>query len=511
MAAAQRTANDSIIPLSAHGVPLPVVDLSTKKGRDSAHAPKASPSGAAAPFAYDQLVPAATAQRTIHAPHPDPARGLHPVTAMAVNECHRAKVILTHEPGSETRHAMLAASAGLFEQPFSPDVAATQHAAYRALLARDGAKVITVRDVLLWGCADEHGRPIEGPALDNLRALALASATLSTEGLSAAEATKHQAGMAQAIARFQPRELVKVILERPTTHLMPSPLNTGVEASYGTEPLMNMYFMRDQMITTARGVVPTCMNSNQRAHEVAVAEFVSRKLGIVPLYTIPRVGEGGAHLAPCAFDEDTRPARLEGGDFIPAGHERCFIGRGLRTSADAIEQLLDNDVFGTERVVVVNDAWWNQEQMHLDTFFNIAAHKKAVLVETRMPPAPGSARADHMTLTCDVWLRGADGKYTRERKDLDFCTYLTQELGYTLIGVPADDQLRYGCNFLTVADGVVFGVDGVSQAYKDRMAAAGIDVTWVPMDELTRGYGAAHCMTQVLRRSNSPMPPHELA
>ncbi|MBR5574041.1 MAG: hypothetical protein IKW35_06055 [Paludibacteraceae bacterium] len=31
----------------------------------------------------------------------------------------------------------------------------------------------------------------------------------------------------------------------------------------------------------------------------------------------------------------------------------------------------------------------------------------------------------------------------------------------------------------------------------------GVKVEWVPLDNLIKGYGAAHCMTQVIRRKRT--------
>ena len=36
--------------------------------------------------------------------------------------------------------------------------------------------------------------------------------------------------------------------------------------------------------------------------------------------------------------------------------------------------------------------------------------------------------------------------------------------------------------------------------YYKSMADAGVMVEWIPLESLINGYGAAHCMTQVLRR-----------
>jgi arginine deiminase len=156
----------------------------------------------------------------------------------------------------------------------------------------------------------------------------------------------------ETIVKLSPRELVQIILFQPTVHLYPTSANTGLRATYEVSPVMNLYFCRDQMITTAKGVVIAKMNSPQRAVETKIMKFVLSKLGIRPIYEV--VGKG----------------RLEGGDYFSAG-DMAFIGQGLRTNGEGVKQLLGNKVFGLPKVAVVKDSWRTQEEMHLDTYFNI--------------------------------------------------------------------------------------------------------------------------------------------
>jgi arginine deiminase len=43
-------------------------------------------------------------------------------------------------------------------------------------------------------------------------------------------------------------------------------------------------------------------------------------------------------------------------------------------------------------------------------------------------------------------------------------------------------------------------VKGYSNELKHRFHDAGVSVEDIPLDNIIRGYGAAHCMTQVLSR-----------
>ena len=175
-----------------------------------------------------------------------------------------------------------------------------------------------------------------------------------------------QAYHQKVIQSLHPNELIKIIFQRPTVKLSSTEsLNTGFVASYTLDPVMNMYFMIDQVITTPKGIGLGKLNSRQRDAETEIADFAYRKLGTNPIYAVQ--GDG----------------RLEDGDFLVAG-DISFLGQGLGTNEQAVKQLLDAGVFGTKRVVIVKDPWQNQIQMHLDTFFNLISDKLAAMVQDRL-------------------------------------------------------------------------------------------------------------------------------
>ena len=394
--------------------------------------------------------------------------------------------VLVHTPGQELFVGIIHPEAALFERAFSIDGAAAEHRQYIRRLRKAGARVYTVVDALLAGTIDPRGQAVPGPALDQLRAFAKEFITVDASALPAQEQTEQRAYLDQTITALNPRELVQIILNCPTVHLRPSVVpNTRYAASYEISPVMNLYFCRDQQITTARGVVMGHMNSEQRAVETSILRFVLRKLGIEPIYEV--TGEG----------------RLEGGDFIPAG-DTAFLGQGLRTNAEAVRQLLEHRVFGVPRVVVVKEPWKNQDQMHLDTYFNILGPKLAVLVRERMDvrDAAGDvvqpARPDRRC-SIDVYQLVGDG-YQLTMRDGDFQEFLEKEMGFGLVPVSNDDQLNYGINFLCIGPGRILGIAGVSEDYRDRLRTEGVDATWMDFSNLTGGYGAAHCCVQVLHR-----------
>ena len=394
-------------------------------------------------------------------------------------EWDQARMILMHTPSEEILHGVIHPAAALFEKPFSLEEARRQHLDYIALLEQEGAVVHTVVQTLLAGTMDAQGRALPGPALDELREFAGRFLVYNTTRLAPDEQQRQEQYKQEVLAALSPRELVAVILEQPTVHLHPTEINTGFSATYQSSPVMNLYFCRDQVITTAKGVVVARMNSPQRFVETKIIKFVLNKLGIEPVYEV--AGEG----------------RLEGGDYFSAG-DVAFIGQGLRTNAEGIRQLLDNQVFGLPRVAVVKDFWEDQEEMHLDTYFNIINPKLAALVDLRMK-LPGRDPDPMMVPLVDLYeLR--DGVYVKTMTDRNFQDFLEQDLGYTLIPASREDQNRYGLNFLTVRSDRILAIDGVSEAYKQRLHEHGVEATWMDFGALTSGYGAAHCTTQVLVR-----------
>jgi len=99
--------------------------------------------------------------------------------------------------------------------------------------------------------------------------------------------------------------------------------NTFVTADYNANPVMNLYFSRDQLITTAKGVIITNLNSPQREIETKILSICLKKLGITPILDLPKVNT---------------KAFLEGGDFYML-NDTALIGCGMRTNEIGIQQL----------------------------------------------------------------------------------------------------------------------------------------------------------------------------
>ena len=75
-----------------------------------------------------------------------------------------------------------------------------------------------------------------------------------------------------------------------------------------------------------------------------------------------------------------------------------------------------------------------------------------------------------------------------------------KEKGFEIIPIDYDDEVHYANNFLTIEPRHIMAVAGQSEDLQERFKKAGVNVEWIPLESLIDGYGAAHCMTQVMTR-----------
>jgi arginine deiminase len=275
-------------------------------------------------------------------------------------------------------------------------------------------------------------------------------------------------------------ELFDILILQPRVSLVTAEQNTPFVAEPAMRPLSNLVFTRDQQIVTAKGLILGALNSPQRAPEVSLLKLVWETLGI------PIAGQV------------ENPGKLEGGDFIPISKELCLVGVGLRSNIDAVNQLMENDLFGTEKVAVIVDEYdKSQDRMHLDTVFNIVDKERVVILEDIIGESNPKRRM------VNLYTR-KDGKYTLDGEPIEFSNFL-KNLGYNLITVTNDQQLQYICNFVnlgpttTNSKGVILSVNKDLEELIVRNGYEG-KVRFVDYRGITKMYGAAHCTTQVFRR-----------
>ncbi|MDD1675582.1 MAG: arginine deiminase family protein [Methanomicrobiales archaeon] len=285
----------------------------------------------------------------------------------------------------------------------------------------------------------------------------------------------------------------------------------------GREPLTNLYFMRDQQVVTDRGLCLSGMAKPQRKREIVLTRLLWDFLKVPLVY------------------ETRDPGTLEGGDFIPLG-DFALVGMGDRSNRAGVDQLLSSGVDFDEIGVVhqpthpliPGDAYDPMINMHLDTYFNVASGGLAIGSELLMKRAP-----------VEVYHREARGVYVRGEQKKDLHSYI-REKGFDVIDLTTLEQMAYAPNFLCVRDGTILSAEtdriipdvienlktkaeldplhygallahilreynrlkfeGQFFPHKKEIYRNGIDAYPIIMENLTGGYGAAHCTTCALRR-----------
>ena len=352
--------------------------------------------------------------------------------------------------------------AALYEKRPDAQKAVAQHGAFMETLREEDIAVLTVESLLL----------------DDRRALLDLARERLTHDLS--QLSEEQEALlagdkGACLDAMAPHQLWQVVLLGIVATVRETGTNTGLAVDgYKIKPLLNLHFTRDQTVTTNDGVI-ICSMTDERAFETAVLKSALARLGIRP---ICEVGGKG---------------RLEGGDVVMAG-EGAFVGVGLRTNIEGVEQVMEAGGFASNGwVAMVNNPRTAQDEMHLDTFFNVIDENLVILRDPRLGERP----------TVDVYEQ-RKGEFVRATEKADFAEFLAKK-GFEIVAVSKSDQLDYGCNFLTLRPRVIAAVAGsMSPSYREALTGHGVTIIDVPFDHMTATYGGPHCTTQVLRRTGLP-------
>lgn len=400
-------------------------------------------------------------------------------------EWDNAKVIIMQPPSIADFWISILPKANGYDTPFDYLAARQELLNYIEILNSSGITIYKIEEVLLDGTIGENGNPIQGAKLNKLQDFANKFLEVRLinriDELNNSDKEKLELYKNKTIKSLPPEDLVKLILQNPILTVRKDPKSiSGFYCEYALDPAIDLFYLRDQIVTTGKGIVIGKF-AHRVSNETKIVKFVLDKLGITPIYEI------------------TGSGTLEGGDFFMAD-DTVFIGESLRTNPEGIKQLMDNNVIGTNKVVVVKDNLLEPAQMHLDTYFNTPAPNLAVLSVERMRKKDGGVD-DSLASAVDVY-ELQNGKYVQTVKDRDFKEYLENDLQYKVIHVSIKDQRALATNFLTIAPYTIIGPEGASREFKDALKKEGITAIWVDMTNIVRGFGAARCTTQPICRGN---------
>jgi arginine deiminase len=419
------------------------------------------------------------------------------------------KEVVIHRPGIEMFFGLMAPFSFLYERAFSMDEAIYEHTELEHALSTAGVKVHRLKRLSINLAKDDPG------LLARAREYAEEIVKFSGPKDDAAEARRE---FRKSITELDAETLFNVLLLRPSVALEE---RKGVRVVLPRVtldvPLANLYFMRDQQAVSDRGVMVGSMSKPQRQME--------------PVITGAILEMAGAKIA-CRVK---RPGTFEGGDFMPAG-EFAMLGIGDRTNRSGVRQILANGV-GFDEVAVVHQAAHPlipgdqpdpMINMHLDTYLNIAG--KGIAVGC----VPLLKRAK-----VEVYRRSSSGTYKRQSGNPNIHDYLVGR-GFTVVPITTLEQMCYASNFLCLTDRRIMAVEVENVVekvlknleYQARLAPhryaklfeeakrehaqlkdsgqffprkkefndLGVEATALPLQEITGGYGGAHCMTCALSR-----------
>lgn len=391
-----------------------------------------------------------------------------PTVAAQPAEWLPARTVLLCEPGIETLFAVLETDAANFLRPFNLLKGRSEHRRFRDLLRARGANVIDLREALTYGTASDEA------ALGRLRRWAHEALTYEAPAASPRETTLLAAHRDATIEALDPDSLADVVMLRPVITLRPNVRRldptSAYSARYTVRPADNAYFMRDPMITTARGAVVGRLCLDARQPENDIVHHALEQLGIEPLCRV------------CP------PGFLEGGDFIPCG---SFVlqGQGLLTNADGVQQLLSAGAYGQVEVGVVRDPRAQMDEMHLDTYFTVFGPDLCAICDDRL---------EGQQPTVDVW--EPHGESYRLVGSRPFVEYLRAH-GMDVITFSKDEQDRFAANGLLTAEREYIGDRQAGGRYQRLLEQSGVKAEWIEFEQLAGGYGGPHCSSQVICRT----------
>ena len=296
----------------------------------------------------------------------------------------------------------------------------------------------------------------------------------------------------KTLKKFSKKNLMNVILSRPTLTLKHTETDTFIEStSINFNPLGNLIFCRDQQITTKKGVVIGKTRTSQRKYEHIIMKQVFKNLNVD---IIGEIKEG----------------YLEGGDFFVARENLSMLGIGLRTNVQAGNYLMENDLLGTRYMALIydeNDK--DQQRMHLDTYFNILNDNNAVVIDFEEVGKKENKKIDRKVYYFDNDNSAKEiksdinditnkvGEYKLIKIYENFYKFL-DDMKFNYIKITHQEQKEYMINFLNIGNNTVISVN---KNFENKVKDLGITVKYFDCQPILNMYGGMHCMTQVSRGS----------
>ena len=420
-----------------------------------------------------------------------------PIDFRQPSESTPAKVIIVHISKMESFICSLNPAASLYEDVTDEDQIRECFNNLKKYLKTKNIQLITVEDALLLKGKEEELMRLARDSLNYERESKVEEiievddrsrrrkASFDDYFLYSSDEYKES-----VIKKFSKKHLLNIILSRPTMKLKHIETDTYIEPTSITfNPLGNLVFCRDQQITTKKGVVIGRTRTSQRKYEHIIMKQVFKNLGI---NIIGEVQEG----------------YLEGGDFFVAKEDLSMCGLGLRTDAEGIKYLMENDLLGTRYMAICYDENdLDQQRMHLDTYFNILNDRNAVVIDFDEVSVQANKNVNRRVYFFDndentnaiesdrEIIKNKIGEYKLIKIYEDFYKFL-DDVDFNYIKVTHEEQKQYMINFLNIGNNTIISVN---KELGEKVKDLGIIVKYFDCKPILNMYGGMHCMTQVSR------------
>ena len=426
-----------------------------------------------------------------------------PVKFAQPSESTPAKTILIHVSKMESFICSLNPAASLFEDVTDEEDIKKCFNELGEYLKTKNIQLITIEDALLLKGKEDNLMKLAKDSLNYER-----ETKIEEEKKEEKENKKRKDSLKQyemhcgdeykenVLKKFSQKNLMNVILTRPTIKLKHTETDTYIEPSSITfNPLGNIIFCRDQQITTKKGIVIGTSRTSQRRYEHIIMKEVFNNIGAD---IIGELGEEGY---------------LEGGDFFVAREDLSMLGVGLRTDINGAKYLMKNDLLGTRYMAIcLDENDLDQQRMHLDTYFNILNDNNALVIDfdnvkneenksdniDRKVYLYDNEKEIKEIISDNEKIENKIGEYKLIKKYNSFYTFLN-DMKFNFIKVSHKEQKEYMINFLNIGNNTIISVNkNLEQKLKDNNIND-IHVQYFNCQPILNMYGGMHCMTQVSR------------
>ena len=398
------------------------------------------------------------------------------------SEIKHLKKVLMHRPGEE----FLNLTPNTLERLLFDDIpylkiAQQEHDAYANALRAEGVEVVYLVD-LAAEALEAGGRTVRKKFLEQF---------IAEAGVTSPKVAKHCFDFLNAIK--DTKEMIrKCIAGIDISELKKLGKVSGFYATRDTgrmiiDPIPNLYFQRDPMVTVGYGATLHKMWSVTRTRESIFMEYVYQ---YHPFYEDTKL-----------YYDREEPYCIEGGDIQVLSKEVVAIGISQRTEPDAIADFarrLFKDKKNEFKYVLAIDIPDERSFMHLDTVMTQVDVDKFAVQDAIM---------DISTIYEISAGRGGEIEiveiHQSLQKVLEKYLHLNKvELIKCGNGKRIDaerEQWSDGVNLLCVRPGVVIAYDR-NYVTNQTLKKHGVKVIEIPSSELSRGRGGSHCMAMALVR-----------